>query len=124
MYLNIVQYCLQTKPLEYIKMNKSLCPVIESAFEVLGKKWNGLIISLLLNGVMKFSEIKHAIPELSPKILTERLRELEKNGILIRSVFADTPVRIEYSLTQKGEELQGIINQLHSWASKWGNIEH
>lgn len=100
-------------------MNKSLCPIIESAFAVLGKKWNGPIISILLNGMMKFNELKTAIPEISAKVLSERLRELEKNGIVIRSVFPDTPIRIEYTLSERGKELQVIMTQLHEWATKW-----
>ena len=96
-----------------------LCPKFESAFELLGKKWTGLIIQTLLGGEKRFSDIEEAIPNLSARMLTERFKELEQEGIVARNVYPETPVRIEYELTQKGHELQQAMNEIQKWAEKW-----
>ncbi len=96
-----------------------LCPKFESAFELLGKKWTGLIIQTLLGGQKRFSDIEEAIPNLSARMLTERFKELEQEGIVARNVYPETPVRIEYELTQKGHELQQAMNEIQKWAEKW-----
>jgi DNA-binding HxlR family transcriptional regulator len=103
--------------------NLRLCPKFESAFEILGKKWTGLIIMVLMNGPKRFSEIRECIPELSDRVLTERFKELEKLGILKRSVFPDIPVRIEYDLTQKGHDLKSTFEEIQKWSEKWVYIE-
>ncbi|QAT40440.1 helix-turn-helix domain-containing protein [Clostridium sp. JN-9] len=96
-----------------------LCPRFEKAFKLLGKKWNGLIIRVLLNGPKRFSEIKELIPELSDRVLTERFKELEAEGIIERNVFPETPVRVEYEITQKGKELEYAMEEIQKWAEKW-----
>ena len=96
-----------------------LCPKFENAFELLGKKWTGLIIRTLLSGKKRFSEIAEAIPNISARMLTERFKELEKEGIITRKVYPETPVRIEYELTQKGIELQAVMDEIQKWAEKW-----
>lgn len=96
-----------------------MCPKFESAFEMLGKKWTGLIIQTLLSGQKRFSDIEEAIPNLSARMLTERFKELEAQGIVNRYVYPETPVRIEYELTQKGKELQGVMVEIQKWAEKW-----
>ena len=96
-----------------------MCPKFETAFELLGKRWTGLIIQTLLSGNKRFSEIEDSIPNLSARMLTERFKELEGNGIVIRHVYPETPVRIEYELTQKGKELQKAMEEIQKWAEKW-----
>jgi DNA-binding HxlR family transcriptional regulator len=96
-----------------------MCPKFEVAFELLGKRWTGLIIQTLLSGNKRFSEIEDSIPNLSARMLTERFKELEGNGIVIRHVYPETPVRIEYELTQKGKELQKAMEEIQKWAEKW-----
>lgn len=96
-----------------------LCPKFEMAFELLGKRWTGLIIRVLLDGPKRFSEIKSIIPELSDKMLTERFKELEAQGFIKRNVYPETPVRIEYELTEKGLELKPFMDELQKWAGKW-----
>lgn len=103
--------------------NLQLCPKFESAFEILGKKWTGLIIMVLMNGPRRFSEIREVIPELSDRVLTERFKELEKLGILTRSVYPDTPVRIEYDLTEKGRDLKTTFEEIQKWSEKWVYIK-
>ncbi|SFB35600.1 winged helix-turn-helix transcriptional regulator [Clostridium frigidicarnis] len=99
--------------------NSKLCPKFEIAFSLLGKKWTGLILKVLMNGPKRFSDIKLVIPELSDKMLTERFKELELNGIVKRNVYAETPVRIEYELTEKGNDLEKVMDSIQNWASKW-----
>lgn len=96
-----------------------LCPKFEAAFELLGKRWTGLIIHALLNGAKRFSDVQEIIPSLSARMLTERFKELEEAGVLTRKVYAEMPVRIEYELTDKGKDLAQVMNEVQSWASKW-----
>jgi len=96
-----------------------LCPKFENAFELLGKRWTGLIIRTLLSGKKRFSEIAEAIPNMSSRMLTERFKELEKEGIVTRKVYPETPVRIEYELTEKGAELEAAMDEIQKWAEKW-----
>lgn len=96
-----------------------MCPRFENAFELLGKRWTGLIIRTLLNGQNRFSDIEEAIPNMSARMLTERFKELEKAGIILRKVYPETPVRIEYELTEKGRELQSSMDEIQKWAEKW-----
>lgn len=96
-----------------------MCPKFEAAFELLGKKWTGLIIRTLLSGQKRFSDISDTIPNMSARMLTERFKELEKEGIVIRRVYPETPVRIEYELSEKGIELEAVMNEVQKWAEKW-----
>lgn len=96
-----------------------LCPKFEYAFELLGKKWTGLIIDTMLNEKKTFSEILRFIPNLSAKMLTNRLKELEKEKIVVRNVYAKTPVKIEYLLTDKGQELKKVMEEVKIWGEKW-----
>lgn len=96
-----------------------LCPKFEEAFELLGKKWTGLIIRTLLNGQKRFSDISSAIPNMSARMLTERFKELEDQKIVTRTVYPETPVRIEYELTDKGKDLGKVMDEVQKWAEKW-----
>lgn len=78
-----------------------------------------MIIRTLLNGQNRFSDIEEAIPNMSARMLTERFKELEKEGIIIRKVYPETPVRIEYELTEKGRDLQSAMDEIQKWAEKW-----
>ncbi|MDF2519417.1 MAG: HxlR family transcriptional regulator [Clostridia bacterium] len=96
-----------------------LCPRFECAFSLLGKRWNGLIIRVLLAGPKRFSDISNMIPQLSDKILADRFKELEAAGIIKRDVFPETPVRIEYHLTEKGLALKPVMEEVQKWAETW-----
>lgn len=98
--------------------SEPLCPRIDKAMSLIGQRWTGLIIFQLLKGPQRFSEIQSVIP-VSGRLLTERLKMLEQEGIVVRMVYPDTPVRIEYMLTEKGKALEGCIRALASWAEKW-----
>jgi len=96
------------------------CPVFQDAVELIGKRWTGAIIRALLSGSDRFGEVLSRVPGLSDRLLSERLRELEAAGVVKRTVFPEVPVRIEYSLTDKGHELQTIIEAISGWADRWG----
>lgn len=96
-----------------------MCPKFESAFELLGKRWTGLIIRALLGGPKRFKDISAMIPNMSDRMLAERFKELESAGILMRHVYPETPVRIEYELTQKGRDLEPMMNEVQKWADVW-----
>lgn len=96
-----------------------LCGKIEECYHFLGKKWMGLIIYTLMEEPKRFSEIHAFIPDLSKRVLNERMKELEDSGLVLRNVIADRPVRTEYSLTKKGTELGRSLKSLETWAEKW-----
>ncbi len=97
----------------------TMCPKYEHAIDLLGKKWTGLIIRVLLDGPKRFKEIKAQIPEMSDRILTERMKELEQIDVVARKVYPEKPVRIEYSLTNKGLALQPVIESIQTWGETW-----
>ena len=96
-----------------------MCPKFENAFELLGKRWTGLIIRTLMSGQKRFSDIADAIPNMSARMLTERFKQLEKEGIITRKVYPEIPVRIEYELSEKGKELEATMDEIQKWAEKW-----
>jgi Predicted transcriptional regulators len=96
-----------------------MCPKYEAAADILGKKWTGLIIRVMLGGPKRFKEIKEQIPEMSDKMLTDRMKELESQNIVKRTVYPEMPVRIEYDLTPKGRELQPVIESIQNWGEHW-----
>jgi DNA-binding HxlR family transcriptional regulator len=95
-----------------------ICPKFEKAVQLLGKRWMGLIIYQLLSGAKRFSDLEKEV-HISAKILSERLKALEKEGILIRTVYPETPVKIEYSLTEKGKSLDHVMKSIESWSNQW-----
>lgn len=97
----------------------AFCPQYHQATELIGRRWTGAILRALRAGVHRFSDLKAAIPDLSDRMLSERLKELEKEGIVERSVFPETPVRIDYHLTRKGEALGGVMDAIADWAYTW-----
>ncbi|WP_062108203.1 winged helix-turn-helix transcriptional regulator [Bacillus niameyensis] len=99
-------------------MNSNLCPKFEKAMGIFGQRWTGLIINQLLNGPQRFCTIESSMP-ISARVLSERLKDLEREGIVKRNVYPETPVRIEYSLTEKGKELLPLMKEMQIWAEKW-----
>lgn len=97
----------------------SICPKFHKAVELIGRRWTGAILSALLKGAVRFTDIIHAVPGLSDRLLSERLKELEAEGIVQRIVHPETPVRIEYLLTPKGLELNAVTDALTDWADRW-----
>jgi len=96
-----------------------VCPHFHAAIELIGKRWTGAIVSALSGGPLRFAEVARAVPGLSDRLLSQRLRELEEEGLVEREVEAGTPVRVTYSLTEKGVDLGPAIGELKTWARRW-----
>ncbi len=95
-----------------------LCPRLQKSMDIIGRRWTGLIIYQLLQGPQRFGAIEASLP-ISGRLLSERLKELEIEGIVLREVFPETPVRIQYSLTDKGLGLEPVIRDLQHWSDEW-----
>lgn len=96
------------------------CSAYSKAIEIIGRRWSGSIIRSMLAGASRFSEILGAVPGLSDRLLSERLKQLEQEGIVERIVVPSTPVRIEYHLTDKGLGLGAVVRSVNDWAETWG----
>ena len=98
---------------------ESCCSAYHAAIELIGKRWTGAILFVLLDGPLRFSEVKVLVPDLSDRLLSERLKELEGEGIVERRRSEGVPMRIEYSLTEKGRALEPAVRSLKVWARSW-----
>lgn len=96
-----------------------VCPHFHAAIELIGKRWTGAIVCALTERPMRFGELAKAVPGLSDRLLSQRLRELEEEGLVQREVEAGSPVRVTYSLTAMGQELDPAIKELRIWARRW-----
>ncbi len=98
---------------------EGLCPKYQRAMALLGKRWTWLVLRVLLDGPCRFGDFPDRIRGISDPILSERLKELEAQGLVQRRVVPETPVRVEYALTQKGQGLRQVLMLLHRWAETW-----
>jgi len=98
---------------------RELCSKFHKASELIGRRWTGAIIYLLLSTKCRFATLRDAIPEITDRMLSERLQELETEGIVERTVVPETPVRVEYALTRKGRALASAMDAIADWASHW-----
>ena len=96
------------------------CPYYHEAIELIGRRWTGAIVGVLIHRqILRFGEIAEAVPELSDRLLSERMKELEARGVVCRTVRPGRPVRVEYALTQMGRELAPAVYELERWARRW-----
>ena len=100
-----------------------LCSKFHRAAELIGRRWTGAIIYVLLRSRCRFATLRTAIPDITDRMLSDRLQELEQEGIVARTVVPDTPVRVEYSLTKKGRALATAFDAISQWADKWMAME-
>ena len=96
-----------------------LCPRYHHAVELIGRRWAGAIVNILLRGPARYHEIRTEIPDISDKMLAERLKELELEGVVARTVIPEAPVGVEYRLTEKGRALESAVTAIGKWAEKW-----
>ena len=96
-----------------------LCTQFHRAAELIGRRWTGAIIFVLLKSRCRFATLRDAIPDITDRMLSDRLQELEAEGIVERTVIPETPVRVEYSLTKKGRALAVAFDAIADWAHKW-----
>jgi len=100
-----------------------VCSRFHRAVELIGSRWTGAIIQTLLQGKTRYALIKSAIPDITDRMLSERLRSLEAEDLVTRWVIADTPVRVEYELTEKGRSLENALHEIGAWAERWIPLE-
>ncbi len=96
------------------------CPLYHEAIELIGRRWTGAIVSVLIHrSSARFGEIAESVPELSDRLLSERMKELEARGVVTRTVRPGRPVRVEYELTEMGRALEPVVQELERWARQW-----
>jgi DNA-binding HxlR family transcriptional regulator len=95
------------------------CPLYHEAVELVGRRWTGAILRVLMDGPLRFSEIAQAIPELSDRLLSERMKELERRGMVERTVISGPPLRVQYELSTMGRELEPALVEIQAWARRW-----
>lgn len=100
-----------------------VCSRFHQAVELIGGRWTGAIIQTLLQGKTRYALIKSAIPDITDRMLSERLRSLVSEELLTRRVVPESPVRVEYELTEKGRSLQSSLNEIGAWAERWIPLE-
>lgn len=102
-----------------MRYSEQLCPRFQHAVEVLARRWTTLILKILMNGPLRFSELAERLEVVSDRVLSERLKELENEGLLERRVSTEGPVRVEYALTEKGRAIRPVIEALEQWGERW-----
>lgn len=100
-----------------------VCARFHRAVELVGGRWTGAIIQTLLQGKTRYALIKAAIPDITDRMLSERLRSLESEELVTRRVVPQSPIRVEYELTEKGRSLQNSLNEIGAWAERWISLE-
>ncbi len=106
-----------------MRYSEHLCVRFQHAVEVIGKRWTTLIIKVLIEKPLRFSELADQLAVVSDRVLSERLKELECEGIVERRVYPETPVRVEYALTEKGRDLEQALHEIQEWAERWIPLE-
>lgn len=100
------------------EIDNTLCPVARTA-KIISGKWTLLIIRDLASGVKRFNQLARSLRGISPKTLSERLRALEEEGVIVRRTFAEVPPRVEYSLTEKGQDLADVVECMRCYGKQW-----
>lgn len=100
-----------------------VCSRFHRAIELIGSRWTGAILQILLQGKTRYGVIRAAIPDITDRMLSERLRSLEGEALVLRVVIPESPVRVEYELTHKGRELQNALHEIATWAERWIPLE-
>jgi DNA-binding HxlR family transcriptional regulator len=109
-------------PTQTATAGRQCCPRYHEAEELVGKRWTGAILYVLLQGGrLRFTQIAQAVPALSDRLLSERMKELEARGIVVRHVSDGSPVKVCYELTEKGRQLAPALGELKTWADRWLN---
>ncbi len=97
----------------------TVCTLYHQAAELIGRRWTGVIVRAMADGAVRFGDIVAAVPGISDRMLSERLKELEAEGLVTRTVYPEHPVRIEYRLTEKGQDLGAVMDAIAAWAHRW-----
>lgn len=118
---DLIQHGASDVPGESERLNEhsASCTRFQHAIEFIGRRWNGAILYVLLSGPCRFNELLASVPNLSDRLLTERLRDLEAAGLVTREVQPGPPVRVVYALTEGGRALSDIITSISAWGHRW-----
>ena len=108
---------------EKIVKDLPACPV-ETTLMLIGDKWKVLILRDLLSGTKRFGELKKSVGNVSQKVLTAQLRDMENNGLISRKVYAEVPPKVEYTLTELGESLKPILDAMQNWGEGFKALNH
>lgn len=106
-----------------MRYSEHVCPRYQQALNLLSRRWVGLIVRVLLDGPLRFNELASKLQIVADRVLAERLRELEAEGIVTRQVFVGAPVRVEYGLTEKGQALAPVLDAIETWSHEWIPLE-
>ncbi|MGH7713191.1 MAG: winged helix-turn-helix transcriptional regulator [Gemmatimonadaceae bacterium] len=101
------------------RSERTFCTTFQRAIELIGRRWTGAIIQVLEKGPIRFAGVLASVTDITPRMLTERLRELEEAGIVQRTVLPERPPRVEYALTEMGYELGKVLQGVGAWAQRW-----
>jgi DNA-binding HxlR family transcriptional regulator len=96
---------------------------LSAALERVGDRWSLLVVGALLDGPLRFNQLQQAVPGLAPNVLSSRLRRLERDGVVVAAAYSDRPARFEYSLSQEGRGLAGVVRMLAGWGARTSGIE-
>ncbi|WP_068622961.1 winged helix-turn-helix transcriptional regulator [Trichococcus ilyis] len=102
-----------------MEVKKCICPKFEKTFSILGKKWTGLIIEVLMDGDKRFKELAVQIPNVSDRVLVERLKELEDEKIVVRTENPAAAIKVMYGLSEKGKALNNVMVEIQNWSDAW-----
>lgn len=106
-----------------MRYSEHVCPQVQQALNVLSRRWVGLIVRVLLDGPLRFNELASRLQVVADRVLAERLRDLEAEGIVAREVFVGPPVRVEYRLTEKGNALGPVLDAIETWSHDWIDLD-
>lgn len=106
-----------------MRYSEHVCPLYQQALNVLSRRWVGLIVRVLQDGPLRFNELASRLQIVADRVLTERLRDLEAEGIVSREVYVGSPVRVEYRLTEKGYALRPVLDAIEAWSHKWISLD-
>jgi DNA-binding HxlR family transcriptional regulator len=101
------------------RLEVDACGRFHQAVEFVGRRWTGAIVEVLLRGALRYAELRAAVPGISDRMLCQRLRELESEGVAVRRVLPESQVRVEYELTDKGRALEPVVRAISRWAESW-----
>ncbi|GGF30515.1 winged helix-turn-helix transcriptional regulator [Subtercola lobariae] len=100
-------------------VDRGACPSFHAAVELIGRRWNGVIIDRLLAHPLRFSELRTAIPDVTPAMLSQRLKELEVAQVVRRDVSSERPIEVSYALTETGQQLSEVLDAVAVWSLEW-----
>ena len=106
-----------------MRYSEHVCPRYQQALNLLSRRWVGLIVRVLLDGPLRFNELASKLQIVADRVLAERLRDLEAEGVVTRQVFVGSPVRVEYGLTEKGHALAPVLDAIETWSHEWIPLE-